>query len=190
MSDLERWLSGGDLTSDGASDQVVGFVRQHLEMVPDLIGGLQSTDDVVRGRAADALEKLGRCEPDEVVEYIELFLERAVEDSVAMVRWHLAMLLGHLSHYSHLRDGILRTLLVLLQDESVFTQSWAIVSLCLVVRQYPQYTEDVISRIASLAQSPSKAIQTKVRMSLPLLTNPETPFPKGWVKSIHLLDIL
>jgi hypothetical protein len=189
MSDLERWLSGGDLTSDGAADQVVEFVSQHPELLPDLVAGLNSDDDVVRGRAADALEKVARSQPDEIVDYIDLFLARAVEDKTPMVRWHLAMLLGHLSHYRYLNERILTTLLKMLQDDSVFTQSWAMVSLCLIVRQYPQFGDEVIPKIASLAKSPSAAIQTKVRKCMPLLMNPETPFPKGWIKSVHLGDI-
>lgn len=189
MSDLERWLSGGDLTSDGASDQVVEFVRRHMELVPDLVGGLRSTDDVVRGRAADALEKLGRYEPGEVVGYLDQILACAQEDSVPMVRWHLAMLLGHLSLYSHLHQKLLPTLLALLKDESVFTQSWAIVSLCLVVRQNPSLAERVIPKIARLERSPSAAIRTKVRKALPVLSDPGHPFPKGWIKSEYLQQV-
>lgn len=189
MSDLERWLSGGDLTSDGAANRVVDFVRQHPELTPDLVAGLNSDDDVVRARAADALEKIARAQPELVVGKIDLFLEKAVEDRVPMVRWHLAMLLGHLSHYDHLYESILQTLLKLLQDESVFTQSWAMVSLCLVVRQYPQTAGVVIPEIVSLEQSHSVAVQTKVRKCIPLLTHPEAPFPKGWIKSDHLKGI-
>jgi HEAT repeat protein len=189
MSDLERWLSGGDLTSDGASDQVVDFVRQRPELIPDLISSLQADDEVVRGRAADALEKLGRIQPDALVAALDLFLQRAVEDPVPMVRWHLAMLLGHLSMYKQHRDAIAETLMALLEDSSVFTQSWAIVSLCILGRQDPGVAQQALSRIARLAQSPSAAIRTKVRKAIPLLEDPARAFPKGWIKSSYLQGI-
>lgn len=189
MSDLERWLSGGDLTSDGASDQVVEFVRQRRELIPDLVASLEADEDVVRGRAADALEKLGRSEPEALVGELELFLRRAETDPIPMVRWHLAMLLGHLSSYPEHRKAITGTLLRLLDDQSVFTQSWAIVSLCIVGRQDPGVAEMALPKIARLAQSPSAAIRTKVRKAIPLLENPQRAFPKGWIKSGRLQNI-
>jgi HEAT repeat protein len=189
MSDLERWLSGGDLTSDGASDQVVEFVRQRRELLPDLVASLKAEDDVVRGRAADALEKLGRSLPEVLVVDLDLYLQRAVEDPVPMVRWHLAMLLGHLSIYPEYRGAITTALMELLDDGSVFTQSWAIVSLCIVGRQDVKVAEKALVKIARLAKSPSAAIRTKVRKAIPLLENPQLAFPKGWVKSAHLQEI-
>ena len=74
--------------------------------------------------AADALEKLGRSEPEALVGELELFLRRAETDPIPMVRWHLAMLLGHLSSYPEHRKAITGTLLRLLDDQSVFTQSY------------------------------------------------------------------
>jgi HEAT repeat protein len=189
MSDLEHWLSGGDLTSDGASDQVVEFVRQQPELIPDVVAGLEVDDDVVRGRAADALEKLGRSQPEALVDDLDLFLLKAVKDPVPMVRWHLAMLLGHLSMYPQHRGAITSVLMVLLDDSSVFTQSWAIVSLCIVGRQDPHVVDQALPGIVRLAQSPSAAIRTKVRKAIPLLEDPKRAFPKGWVKSNHLSDL-
>ncbi|MGD8603346.1 MAG: hypothetical protein PVF49_02120 [Anaerolineales bacterium] len=189
MSDLEKWLSGGDLTSDGASDQVVDFVRQHPELISDLVVSLEAEEDVVRGRGADALEKLGRTEPEALIDDLALFLLKAKTDPVAMVRWHLAMLLGHLSIYEQHRDDIAGVLFSLLQDSSVFTQSWAIVSLCIVGRQDPNVAARALPEIARLAQSPSAAIRTKVRKAVPLLEDSQRVFPKGWVKSPHLQAI-
>ena len=127
--------------------------------------------------------------PEALVEDLDLFLQKAVEDPVPMVRWHLAMLLGHLSIYPTHRVAITNALLALLEDQSVFTQSWAIVSLCILGRQDSGVAEKALDRIARLAQSPSAAIRTKVRYAIPLLKDPHQAFPKGWVKSTHLQAI-
>ena len=52
-------LSGGDLRSIGASDEVVAQVLQQPALFTQLIDGLlYSTDPVVRMRCADAMEKI------------------------------------------------------------------------------------------------------------------------------------
>ena len=97
MNELLEWLAGGDLTSDGASDKVASFVLANPFLINDLVDGFKVQDDVVRGRAADALEKVARSLPEPVSEHLPTLLNSAREDPVPMVRWHLAMLLGHVS---------------------------------------------------------------------------------------------
>jgi hypothetical protein len=74
----------------------------------------------------------------------------------------------------------------LLDDTSVFTMSWAIASLCIVARLYPQNEEQITQAIAKLRNHNSVAIRTRVRKAMNALTHPESPLPKGWVKSERL----
>lgn len=53
-------LVGGDLRSDGRSNEVVEKVLEDPSLLPVLIKGLCVEDDVVRGRTVDALEKVAR----------------------------------------------------------------------------------------------------------------------------------
>jgi hypothetical protein len=186
MNQLLEWLEGGDLTSDGTSDQVASFVLENLFLINDLVEGLEVQDDVVRGRATDALEKVVRSHPQPVSEHLPLLIQSAIEDPVPMVRWHIAMILGHVSMNQKWGDPITDTLISMLQDKSVFVVSWAIVSLCIVARQYPDRAEEIITAIAPLGDSNSAAIRSKVRNAIPILTNPQAAFPKGWIKSEHL----
>ena len=186
MNQILNWLGGGDLTSDGDATQVADLVIENPFLLDDLMEGLHSEDEVVRGRAADAVEKVSRHQPENVAEHLPQILQFAENDPVPMVRWHLAMVLGHISMIDGIVEEITATLLRLLAEKSVFTQSWAIVSLCIVARQHPATVDRITPAISKLSDSPSKAIQAKVRYAMPLLTNPETAMPKGWVKSIHL----
>jgi HEAT repeat protein len=77
-------------------------------------------------------------------------------------------------------------LLDLLNDESVFVTSWAIVSLCILGRKYPKWKDEILDAVAALQSDPSIAIRTKVRNALVLLSEETAVFPKGWVKSQHL----
>ena len=186
MNQLLNWLGSSDLTSDGNATQVADLVIENLTLLDDLMEGLQNKNDVVRGRAADAVEKVARHNPHDVAQYLPLILQLAEHDSIPMVRWHLAMVLGHISMIADIVEEITTTLLRMLTDKSIFTQSWAIVSLCIIAKQYPANTGRIAPAISKLGVSPSKAIRAKVRYTMPLLTNPETPMPKGWVKSICL----
>jgi hypothetical protein len=88
-------LKGGDLRSDGRSNEVTKEVLENISLLPDLIQGLSVKDDVVRGRTADSLEKLGRSHHKLLIPYLPLLLEKARNDPIYMVRFHLAMILVH-----------------------------------------------------------------------------------------------
>ena len=137
MNQLLEWLKSGNLTSDGASNEVVRFVKADLNLLDDLVEGLKVDDGVVRGHTADALEKLARSNPERVNKYLPILLQSAEEDNVPMVRWHIAMILGYLSIFQDQVDEITNTLIDLLSDQSVFTKSWAIASLCIIGKKYP-----------------------------------------------------
>jgi uncharacterized membrane protein YheB (UPF0754 family) len=190
MNQLLEWLKSGNLISDGLSNEVVRFVKADLNLLGDLVEGLADDDDVVRGHTADALEKLARSDPERVKKYLPIFIQTAEEDSVPMVRWHVAMILGHLSVCQDHVDEITVALIDLLSDQSVFTQSWAIVSLCIVARLYPVKADQIVNAIASLKTSGTVAIRSKMRKALPILTNEQVPFPKGWIKSEHLFSLM
>jgi hypothetical protein len=167
MNTILDWLSGGDLRSDGAADQAAKVVLQHPALIGDLVAGLDSPDAVIRGRTADALEKIARSCPDLTIRQLPLLLSLLKKEYV---------------------DTIIPALLQALDETRVFTKSWAIVSLCIYARKYPRYWEEIAKKIAELSNDPSKAIQTKVRYAMEILSNDEVPFPKGWVKSERVLS--
>jgi hypothetical protein len=183
MSQLLGWLSGGDLRSDGLANEAAQFILQNPDLLGDLLAGLNDPDEVIRGHAADALEKAARSRPDLFVSHISELVLIAERDGVAMVRWHIAMILGHLAGFEGVVDQTTPVLLGLLQDPSVFVKSWAIVSLCIFARKAPEWKREILNGIAPLQSDSSIAIRSKVRKAMNLLTNEAMPFPKGWVKS-------
>ena len=80
MNQLLEWLSGGDLRSDGIPSEVADLVLEQLHLIPDLLEGLEKSEDVIRGRTADALEKVARERWDiwinfcQVAEWLRYFL--------------------------------------------------------------------------------------------------------------------
>lgn len=183
MNQILQWLSGGDLRSDGLSNQVVNVVLQQPHLLPDLLAGLDSREDVIRGRTADALEKIARTHPDLLLEHLQRLIALAQTDQVPMVKMHLAMIFGHLSMYEERTDELVSALIALLDDASVFAVSWAIVSLCVLAKRYPSKNEQILAQIATLKLHESIAIRSKVGKAIELLTHEDAPFPKGWLKS-------
>jgi HEAT repeat protein len=186
MNTILEWLAIGDLTTDGQADEVVDLVSENIQLLPDLMEALGNPEDAIRGHAADALEKVARQHPEAVATHLPALLQRAKSDPVPMVRWHLAMTLGHLAATSEYEGEVADTLLALLDDRSVFVQSWAISSLCIVARLYPPRAQRITQAIADLSGAPSAAIRSRVRKALTIFSDPKAPFPKGWIKSQHI----
>lgn len=185
MSQFSSWLSVGDLRSDGRAPEIAEIVLQDRSLLEDLLGCLDSDHAVVRGRAADAVERIARLNPGWLLGEMPRLLSLARSDPVPMVRWHMAMIFGYLVVYPEWGDALAEVLLDLLQDESVFVRSWAIVSACILARWYPKCTADIMDRMKLLQQDESIAVRSKVRKALGMLVNPDMPFPKGWLKSPH-----
>ena len=182
MNQLLEWLTGGDVRSDGMADEAAAVVLQNPERFADLFEGLYAADDVVRGRSSDALEKVARYRPDLLIERLPELIAAGRTDSRPVVRMHIAMLLGHLVEYADQVETITTALLDLTADKSVFTRAWAIGSLTIIGRRYPQRRGFIAERIARLQTDSSIAIRSRVRKALAILTDDAAPFPKGWVK--------
>jgi HEAT repeat protein len=180
---MEGWLAEGDLRSDGASNDVVGFVLDNPRTLSDLVGALQSTNPTVRGHAADALEKVSRSLTVEVGEHFDVVVEAALHDELPMVRWHMGMALGHLSIIDDRRDAIGSTLLKMLGDDSVFVVSWAIASLSILAMLAPRWHARVLGAVAPLQNSGSIAMRTRARKAMAALNDENTTLPDSWIKS-------
>lgn len=189
MNQLLDWLAGGDLRSDGHASEVADLVLQNPDLFNDLYPGLFLSEDVVRGHSAHALERVSRSMPELLVVHLQELVQRARQDSLPVVRFHLAMLFGNLLIYEEQVDAIQSILLEMLADESVFTRSWVISSLCILGRKYPYRREEVLQALAHLLQDNSIAIRTRARKALILLTDERLPFPDGWIKSHNLMGI-
>ena len=174
------------MRSDGAANQAVEAVLHHEELIGDLIEGLSHTSDVLRGRTADALEKIARSRPDLVVNFHTFFIELLEKECVAMVKMHLAMALGHLACYEYTIPSSVTVLIKLLGDKTAFVKSWAISSLCIIARLYPSRTGEITQRISELKNDESIAIRTRVFKAMETLINQKALFPKGWNKSEHI----
>ncbi len=179
---LREWLAEGDLRSDGLAPEVARLISHNRPMLGDLLDALAQGGDIVRGHAADALERVSRELPDLIGPSLGSLVRQAKDDAVPMVRWHLAMILGNLA-YDRAHESICaRGLLPLLQDASPFVRSWAISGLCQIGRRSPARAEDILGALSPLTRDPSIAVRHRAARAITLLTDPHSKMPASWIK--------
>lgn len=176
------WLRAGDLRTDGAANEVAELVAANPDLLGDLIAALQSPDNPTRGRAADALEKVARTHGEQMLPYLDQIVDLSRRDPVPMVRWHMAMILGYLHPPGEQAERVRDALLSLLRDRSALVRSWAVVSLCLLAKRRPHWSEEIMQALQPLEFDESKAVRTRIAGALPCLLEPNSPLPAGWDK--------
>jgi HEAT repeat protein len=183
MEQLRWQLAQGDLTNDGLSDEAAMAVLTSPELLPALMSRLGDPQPVVRGHAADCLEKVARQRPAWLAEFLPDLIVRARGDDVPMVRWHLAMVFGHLATQPAPREEVRVCLLDMLSDPSPFVRSWAIVSLLIHARLDPEPPDEIARSVAALTADSSAAVRSRAVKAIGLLTQPGASIPQGWIKS-------
>jgi len=183
MNQIIEWLAIGDLRSDGQANEVAALVLAQPVVFPDLLAALTDKNDVVRGHAADALEKVSRQAPDLIVPHLDLMMRVARTDDISMARFHLAMIFGNLAHENTLAESIIPTLLDMLGDESVFVKSWAISSLVIWGRRQAQWRQTILDGLSPLIHHASIAVRHRAEKATRLLMDERLSLPAGWVKS-------
>jgi HEAT repeat protein len=186
MNELLTLLSGGDLRSDGLAEEVADAVLLNPKLFDQLMAGLELSDDVVRGRSTDALERISRTSPEYLLPYLARLIRLSQEDKVAMVRWHLAMIFGNLSFFPEITDDLVAVLFDQLADPSAFVKSWAVASLAIIGKGYLERRGEILDQIARLRNDGSIAVRTRANKALTALENDEIPLPNGWIKSRRL----
>lgn len=182
MTLFREMLAAGDLRSDGLANDVVAIVRANPALVADLVATLDDADAAVRGHAADALEKVARLLPQQVAAHLPTLGALALHDSVPMVRWHMAMALGHVGVLTDRAAQVVPTLVALLADDSAIVASWAVSSLTLLARVDPALEPVVTPAIAPLAHAGSAAVAKRAQTALRLLADGNRPIPPSWLK--------
>lgn len=90
-------LAGGDLRTLGRSAEVAAQVLARPELIDELFDGIAGNDEVVMGRAIDALEKIAAARPDLIQPYKRELLNRIAKIPHWVVREHVCQLLPRLT---------------------------------------------------------------------------------------------
>ena len=92
--DPRKALVGGDPRSLGRTQEVVDAVLADHDRLSELFDAVLDEDELVRMRAADALEKVASRRPEWLVPYVDRLLTEVAAVEQDSVRWHVSQLLG------------------------------------------------------------------------------------------------
>jgi hypothetical protein len=121
---IAQALAGGSPRSLGRSGEVVDRVLETPEQLQELFACLFDTDEVVRMRAADALEKVCRAQPRWLEPYVGRLLIEVARIDQPSVRWHLAQMLAEMDLVGTERDRALAILMANLEQ----SDDWIVIN--------------------------------------------------------------
>nr|MDO8099196.1 hypothetical protein [Candidatus Njordarchaeota archaeon] len=183
MNELLERLTGGNLASEGRTNEVAEDVIRDPSLLPKLVEWLSESDDLIRARTAHAFERISRTSPDLLHPLASQFIKLALTEKVPMVKWHLAITFGNAKFPEKESDIVLVAFFHLLEDESVFVKSWAMVSLVFWGRRIRSKRREIAARIKAFQDDRCTAIRTRVAEALRVLENDNEPIPSGWIKT-------
>lgn len=145
---IEAALSGGNPRSLGRADEVAAIVLADPALLDELFACLGSPDDIVRMRAADALEKVCRQHPEWVEPYVDRLLRDASAIDQPSVQWHLAQMLGEV----HLTGGRRELAAAILRRNLEQASDWIVLNYSLqvyatFVRDDPSLRDDFVAQL-------------------------------------------
>jgi HEAT repeat protein len=172
MAEIIELLSGGDRRSIGASEEIVEMVLEDHSRFEELVQALDNQDDVVRIRAADALEKVSRQAPELLPEYRNL-ISRLAASSQMEVRWHIAQMMPRLNLAGTYRDAAIQLLFAYLDDESAIVRVSALSSLEELSRDDEELRSRLLPLVEELSTTGSPSVRARCRKLLKTLSRDE-----------------
>jgi len=165
--DLAAMLSGGDRRSIGRSDEAAALAIADLATRLELVRLLDSTDPLVRMRAADALEKVSREAPELLRVFRALFLRMAGPERQPEVRWHLAQIIPRLSLNADERARAVEALRHYLEEDgSAIVQTWALNAIVEIAREDERFGTLAESLLQEGLESRHASVRSRSRALL------------------------
>jgi len=163
---IREMLSGGDRRSIGRADEVAALVLAHTARVGALAELLWDSDEVVRMRAADALEKVSRERMDLLQAYKGELLGLMGETEQQELRWHLAAIVPLLELSAGDGNRALEIIHRYLEDSSSIVKTYAMQGLWELSRHNAAMRAGVVELIRDLTRTGTAAMRARGRKLL------------------------
>jgi len=160
MSKIMKRLGGKDRRSIGKSDKIVSLVVKNEKLFDELFNCLYSYNEVIRMRAADAIQKVVALKPDLIKKYKDEVLKIAKIDQQE-VRWHIAQMIQHLGLTTSDTKIAYKFLIKYLKDDSKILKTFSMQALADLTDIEPSLKHKVIKIIESQLKNASPAILSR-----------------------------
>jgi HEAT repeat protein len=166
MHPLLKKLSGGTRRSIGKANQVAAEVLAHPNLFPRLVSALASTDELLRMRAADAIEKISAQSPGLLHPFKKKFLAIANRATQQEVRWHAAQIISRLDLTPPERAASVEILFDYLRDKSSIVKTFAMQALADLATFDPKLKSQIRPLLEELTQVGTPAMRARGRKIL------------------------
>lgn len=173
-------LSGGDRRSLGRTAEVVRLVLDRPVLFDALFECVLNSDEVVRMRAADALEKVARASPGLLVSSVDRLLREVAEIDQPSVQWHVAQIVSEIPLTAAQRGRAIEILWPNLER----SDDWIVVNMTLealagFADQDPPLRDALIPVLRANQGAARKSIAKRATKLLQRLETPPTHTPVG-----------
>ena len=170
MRGIIKELTGGTRRSLGRTDEVVAEVLAKPILFRHLVAAFDSGDEVIRMRAADAIEKISAQRPTLLCPHKKKLLTLAVTPGEVSeqqeIRWHLALIFPRLELTSPERDAVVDILFDYLRDKSSIVRTHAMQSLADLAAAEPKLKSRILPILEKLTQTGTPAMRARGRKLL------------------------
>lgn len=162
--EFRNLLSGEDpLTLKGVAE-VITALQQDPRLVAVVFDVVFDDDDVVRMRAADALEKLCREEPTRLVPFVDRLLTDMAEPRQPSVQWHLAQMLAEVPLDEGQADRAAAIVSALLTDsDDWIVRNCSLEALAAFTRRGTISRDELLAHLDRVAGDERKSVRSRVR---------------------------
>ncbi len=173
MGKIIAKLAGGDRRSIGRVEEVISDILADPSDFAELFQGLSHKDEVIRMRAADAIEKISRQNPEFIEPFKAEFMYEISQIEQQEVRWHWAQIVPRLQLKREERQQVVDVLISFLDDPSKIVNTFAMQSLADLTLEDPDLRPTVLPILEKKTASGSPAMKSRGRKLLRLLGDGE-----------------
>jgi HEAT repeat protein len=166
MNSILNKLAGGDRRSIGRSNEVAAEVLAHPALFLELFVGLSNDDQVIRMRAADAIEKITAQRPELLQPFKRKLLAIAGSSDQQEIRWHAALMLPRLALSRKERAVALDIVFDYLRDKSSIVKTFAMQAIWDLASADPKLKAQIIPLIEELTLLGTAAMRARGRKLL------------------------
>jgi hypothetical protein len=164
---FEDMLAGGNPRTLGKAEETVAIVLANPRRLNELFECIFSTNEIVRMRAADALEKACRQQPSLFEPYVPRLLNEVSKIHQPSVQWHLAQILAEVPLERNERATAVR----LLKGNLSQSKDWIVItctmqSLVVFAQQDSRLRKWFVDVLRDFKTSEYKSIATRARKLL------------------------
>lgn len=166
---FEQMLAGGDRRSIGRANEAAAQVLEQPERFDELFALIFHDDEVIRMRAADAVEKATADQYALLRPYHSRVLYEMTSVQQHEVRWHAALLLPRLALSPTELDTAFEILKDYLNDNSRIVQVNAMQALAELAEQNPGLRKRVVPVLVRCVRQDSPAVRSRGKKLLAAL---------------------